>query len=173
MAAIGNVIPIIGVQANCPWKIGPYRLVMTLMWLSVSLNWVAADGVPAFSWLIYLMCPKAPRLKKDDGQVDWSRSAVQIRNQVRGLKPWPGTFIHWNRGGRQPMRLILDQVSLVSDSSQAEPGSVVKSDGSQLWVATGDGTLAIDRLQPAGKRLMDVGEFLRGHPIETGTRFAS
>ena len=120
-----------------------------------------------------LLATPARRLKKQDGQVDWSNSAERIRNQVRALKPWPGTFTHWSRDGRPPDRLILDRVSLVPDARSADPGTVLTPDNDQLWVTTGAGILAIERLQPAGKRLMDAVEFLRGHPIAAGTRLGS
>ncbi len=58
---------------------------------------------------------KAPRLKKSDGEVDWTRSSQQIVNQVRALKPWPGTFATWRRANGEAMRLILDRVSVVAD----------------------------------------------------------
>ena len=119
------------------------------------------------------LATQARRLRKEDGQVDWSNSAERIRNQVRALKPWPGTFTHWKRGTRPPMRFILEQVSVVLDSDQNEPGSVLKSDSGQLWIATNDGILSIERLKPAGKRVMEVAEFLRGHPIEAGARLGT
>jgi methionyl-tRNA formyltransferase len=114
---------------------------------------------------------KAPRLKKTDGMVNWSRTARQIANQVRALKPWPGTFTTWPRPDGRPVRLILDQVSVVETEPPAGlPGHVVTSGKRELVVATGDGLLSIDRLQPAGKRSMDIEEFLRGHTIDVGTR---
>src|SRR4051812_20528698 len=51
---------------------------------------------------------KAPRLKKEHGAIDWSRTAEQIRNQVRALKPWPGTYTFWLRSGHEPLRLVID-----------------------------------------------------------------
>ena len=66
------------------------------------------------------------------------------------------------------MRLILDRVAVRSDVVRAEPGSIVASESEQLWVATGEGVLVIERLQPAGKRAMDASEFLRGHPMTDG-----
>ncbi len=58
---------------------------------------------------------KAPRLKKTDGQVDWSRSATQIVNQIRAFQPWPGTFTAWQSETlKQPMRLILHRASVVT-----------------------------------------------------------
>jgi methionyl-tRNA formyltransferase len=115
---------------------------------------------------------RAPRLQKSDGQVDWTRSAERIRNQVRALKPWPGTFTVWRRPVGE-LRLILDQVSLgpPHDEAAADPGTVVLAGKQQLGIATGAGTLSIDRLQAAGKRVMGIEEFLRGHAVQLGDRF--
>lgn len=118
---------------------------------------------------------KAPRLAKKDGAVDWTKPAQAIFNQVRALKPWPGTYCQWQRPAGEPLRLILEQVSLVgadADASQpsAPPGEIALSDGRRLIVATGDGFLSLDVVQPAGKRAMPVEEFLRGYPVKTGQR---
>jgi methionyl-tRNA formyltransferase len=115
---------------------------------------------------------RAPRLKKSDGAVDWSRSAREIRNQVRAFQPWPGTYTNWHREADEPLRLILEQVStLPADDAIATPGQVVRVDKRQLVVAAGQGYVAIDRLQPAGKRSMEISEFLRGHAVQPGDRF--
>jgi methionyl-tRNA formyltransferase len=127
---------------------------------------------------------KAPRLKKEQGEVDWSRTAEQIRNQVRALKPWPGTFTFWRRPGHEPLRIVIDNVSVLGLGARAAvraaeletagmpgmtahhaPGEVVVSDGKQLIVATGEGGLGIAAIAPAGKRHMTVEEFLRGYRI--------
>ncbi len=123
------------------------------------------------------LATKAPRLAKQDGAVDWSRSAEQIRNQVRALTPWPGTFTNWHRSAGEPLRLILLQVRSDGHPQQrvggvrSEPGKVAVSDGKQLVVATGDGIVSIEKLQPAGKRPMDASEFLRGYAVRVGDRF--
>ena len=118
------------------------------------------------------LATRAPRLKKTDGQVDWTRTAQQIRDQVRAMKPWPGTFTHWKRRGGAPLRLILDQVSTDErPAGGAPPGTVLRAEGRQLLLATGRGTLAIQQVQPAGKRAMTAGELLRGHPIQPGETF--
>ncbi len=116
---------------------------------------------------------KAPRLKKSDGVVDWSRTARQIADQVRALKPWPGTYTHWQRPDGEPLRLILDSVEQVSvEKGEAAAGTVVHRTDNQLCVATGQGTLALRRVKPAGKRVLDVAEFLRGYPVKLGDQFA-
>ena len=122
------------------------------------------------------LATKAPRLSKQDGAVDWVKSAEQIRNQVRALLPWPGTYTHWLRRPGDAMRLILIQVREVEAQVPIEPGKVVPgevlvSDGRQLIVATREGALSLERLQPAGKRMMDASEFLRGYGVKPGDRF--
>jgi methionyl-tRNA formyltransferase len=138
-------------------------------------NW---DGSSALGRLQdSALVTKAPRLKKDHGSVDWSRSAEQLRNQVRALKPWPGTFTFWNRPGQEPLRLVIDGVSVFGLGVRAgarsadlayRPGEVVVSDSKQLIVATGDGGLSIAAIAPAGKRHMSVAEFLRGYRLSEG-----
>ena len=82
------------------------------------------------------------------------------------MKPWPGTFTTWRRPPGEPMRLILDHVSVAADADcTGQPGEVVLADKSRLLVATGDGLLSLDRVQPAGKRSMAIDEFLRGHSV--------
>jgi len=114
---------------------------------------------------------RAPRLKKSDGQVDWHHTAAQICNQVRALKPWPKTFTLLRRPEGEPLRLILDEVSVAPELHvPAVPGEVIVSDTGRLLVATSQGVLAIHKVQPAGKRLMRIAEFLRGHLVLPGTR---
>jgi methionyl-tRNA formyltransferase len=128
-----------------------------------------------------LQASKAPRLKKEHGAIDWNRSAEQIRNQVRALKPWPGTFTFWSRPGHERLRIVVDRVSILGlgiraaalvDSSAPvhQPGEVVVSDRQQLIVATGDGGLSLQSVQPAGKRVMPIVDFLHGYHIREGDR---
>ncbi|WP_425396725.1 methionyl-tRNA formyltransferase [Aeoliella sp.] len=118
---------------------------------------------------------KAPRLAKQDGLVDWSLPALQIKNRVRALSPWPRTFSFWHIEGREPVRVVIDRVQ-VDQSGEPEasapgaaPGVVVEQSG-KLLVQTGEGLLEVLTLQPAGKRVMQAAEFLRGY---SGGRFAS
>ena len=123
----------------------------------------------------------APRLQKALGQVDWSRSARQIVNQVRALTPWPKTHTFWQRAEGEPLRLILEGVHtepIAPDSSppgsaEPTPGTVLEASGERIVVATGAGALAIDRLQPSGKRVLTAAEFLRGYGLRAGDRFGA
>jgi methionyl-tRNA formyltransferase len=117
-----------------------------------------------------MQATRAPRLSKELGQVDWSRSAVAIANQVRALKPWPKTFTYWQRPGGQPLRLILEKVG-VETAPSGQPGVVLEAKGERLVVGTGERSLAIDALQPSGKRVLSTGEFLRGYAVQADQRF--
>lgn len=119
---------------------------------------------------------KAPKLTKEQGLIDWSRSPEQVRNHIRAMQPWPTPYTFLHRQGHKPVRVIVNRtgdfaVSL-SGPSHPAPGSVVPMRDQQLWVATGsNGVIEIAELQPAGKRRMPAVEFLRGHPLREGDRF--
>jgi methionyl-tRNA formyltransferase len=115
---------------------------------------------------------KAPRIAKTDGLIDWTKPAAFIQRQVRALKPWPTTYTHWQRPQGEPLRVIVDHVIVINEPASAEPGTVVASDGKQLVIATGDGRISIDLIQPAGKRVLQISEFLRGYQVKVGERFA-
>ncbi len=92
------------------------------------------------------------------------------------MKPWPTTYTFWAKtAGEPPLRLILDAVSVVSDtdatSAAPTPGQIVVARGDRLLAATGQGLLAIERIQPAGKRVLSTAEFLRGYPLRPGQAF--
>ena len=110
----------------------------------------------------------AHRLTKDDGIVDWSRSAEDIHNQVRGLHPWPLAFAF-----ADGKRLILRRTSWTEGETHALPGTVVSAHGDDLAVATGRGILRLAEVQAEGKRPMTAREFLTGHRLAAGTRLTS
>jgi methionyl-tRNA formyltransferase len=115
---------------------------------------------------------RAPRLKKELGLVDWSRSAEAIRNQIRALQPWPKTYTFWQRPSGQPLRLVLERAH-VEPFQSAEPGIVLEARGDELVIATGQQALAIDEIQPSGKRVLTTAEFLRGYGVRPGEYFSA
>lgn len=113
---------------------------------------------------------KAPRLTKEMGLIDWARSATGIKNQVRALQPWPRAFTAWQRTEGEPMRLILHRVRADVEATPSDaPGTVVQCEGT-IAVATGDGLIFLEDVQPAGKRMMSVADFLRGSAVRVGER---
>ena len=97
----------------------------------------------------------APKLKREDGQIDWSESADAIERKIRAFNPWPGAFMK-----------IDDQNLKVFSASvvplNGKPGQILRSD-KDLIIATSDGAVSLDEVQLEGKRRMSAAEFLRGH----------
>ncbi|MFV2070372.1 MAG: methionyl-tRNA formyltransferase [Pirellulales bacterium] len=117
---------------------------------------------------------RAPRLKKTDGLIDWCRGAPQLKNQVRALQPWPTAYTFWQRAGRQPLRLILREVTVDRwIALEGVPAGTVQVGDRRLWVATGEEGLEVIRLQPAGKRAFTAAEFLLGYDLQSGDRFGT
>jgi len=109
----------------------------------------------------------APRLTREDGIIDWQRSAAEIHNQIRGLFPWPHAFSFV--GGRRIIFWTSDYANVANPSA---PGTIVEVGPDRLRIATGSGVLTATRLQLEGKRPMAVRELLAGHTLTRGSRFA-
>lgn len=105
----------------------------------------------------------APILKKEDGHIDWRLPAKQLRNRIRGLQPWPGSFTYLNG------KLLKIFSAIVEPEMPGDkPGTITAIDGDAIIVATGHGHLALTELQLEGKSRMGVADFLKGHPLKPG-----
>lgn len=107
----------------------------------------------------------APKLEKSESPIDWERPAHEIHNRVRGLQPWPmaSTTIHGTR-------CLIHRTRSTNQSTEASAGAVVEATGDALAVATGDRrVLRIVMIQPEGRRVMTVREFLSGRKLIPGT----
>ena len=114
----------------------------------------------------------APRLTKEEGFVDWTLSAQQIHNRVRGLYPWPHAYSYLE--GTRVILLKTELVQLEPDTAAiaGKPGTIVHVTGDAIQVATGSGgRIAITELQPAGRRPMRAREFLVGRQARPGMTF--
>jgi methionyl-tRNA formyltransferase len=118
---------------------------------------------------------KAPKLTKEHGLIDWSRTAVGVCNQIRAMQPWPTAYTFLHRAGLEPVRLIVHRVSPLPTGGEG-PGvrglGAVFADNLKLFAHCGDCTsIELLELQPAGKRRMSAQDFLRGNPIPPDARF--
>ena len=106
----------------------------------------------------------APMLSKEMSPVDWTRSAQEIFNQIRGLYPWPGASTDIISG--KPVKLWRAQV--VEKHTDAGPGAIIAASKQGIDVACGElqHILRILELQPPGKKRMTAADYLRGHPIQ-------
>lgn len=117
----------------------------------------------------FMMCSYAPRLTREEGLIDWSLPASYIHNRVRGLYPWPHAYTYLDGA-----RLILLKTRAGIDTTDAPPGTIVEISHDAIHVATGHGErIAIERVQPEGRRAMAAHEFLAGHRLTPGMRFTT
>ncbi len=119
----------------------------------------------------------APSLTRKDEVIDWSRSAEAVRNQIRGLNPWPGAYTVWNdkvlKVWQAKSGAALGNNNLYgleAGSGDRVPGQVVGVDKTGLYVQTGQGLLLLTEVQPTGKQRMPAADFSRGYRVEPGTR---
>jgi methionyl-tRNA formyltransferase len=117
---------------------------------------------------------KAPKLTKENGLIDWSRSANEVCNQIRAMQPWPTPYTFLHRPNEIPVRLLVFRAGEVLDATLAlagpQAGLIRQPRGTpQICVETGAGDqVKIYELQPAGRRRMTAEDFLRGCPIQNG-----
>jgi methionyl-tRNA formyltransferase len=109
----------------------------------------------------------APRLTKEEGLIDFTRSAADLHNQIRGLRPWPAAYTLLDG-----TRLVVHRARVSARRADGPPGTCSIADASGITVACGDG-LAIDFLdvQPEGRRVMTAREYAAGHAHVAGRRF--
>ena len=108
----------------------------------------------------------APMLEKGHGLIDWTRSAEEIRNLVRGVDPWPGAATQL---GGEALKLY----GASRAEGQGEPGTVLSLVADGVVIATGDGAVRIAELQAPGKRRMTAAELARGRALGPGTRLGT
>ena len=105
----------------------------------------------------------AKKINKAEARIDWSKTAIEVHNQIRGLSPFPGAWFEVELNGK-PTRVKAIKSSLTDGTGT--PGTIL-DDG--LTIATGDGALSLTRVQREGKSVMDVETFIRGTGSLKGT----
>jgi methionyl-tRNA formyltransferase len=101
----------------------------------------------------------APKLKREDGKIDWSDPADAIERKIRAFDPWPGAFMTVSTNGTRNLKIFSSTVI----DLRGKPGKILRSEA-ELVVAAGEGALSLGEVQLEGKRRMSAMEFLRGHP---------
>jgi methionyl-tRNA formyltransferase len=109
----------------------------------------------------------APKLRKNDGRIDWCLHADTIRNRVRGFNPWP---MCWCRSGDPSAATALRVLRARVEERDGWPGEVLAVDGDGPLVAAGRGSVRLCEVQPPGKRAMSGNEYLAGHGMAVGEK---
>jgi methionyl-tRNA formyltransferase len=110
----------------------------------------------------------APKLAKEDGRLDWRANAPRIHDRVRGFNPWPGCFClaPGTGGERRPLRVLRCRV----EAGAGVAGEILDAGREGPLVATGDGSVRLTEVQPAGRAAMSGAAYLRGHALRVGDR---
>jgi methionyl-tRNA formyltransferase len=109
----------------------------------------------------------APRLRKQDGWVDWTSPADSVWNRQRGVTPWPGATTSFSGRGVQITKSWPNDVM----SNDAEPGTVLEVSTDGVRVACGQGSLTLVAIKPEGRGELKAVEWARGARIAPGMRF--
>ncbi|GAA4585695.1 hypothetical protein GCM10023107_01500 [Actinoplanes octamycinicus] len=114
----------------------------------------------------------APKLMRNDGEIDWSQPAEIIERRIRAYDPWPGTLTYFiDTKGKTKRLKIFPQCEILYDVD-AEDGEVVSVDDG-LIIACETGGLRITELQPDGKRRMAAKDFLVSGQIAVGDKLGA
>ncbi len=105
-----------------------------------------------------------PKMDKELGRIDWSKTAQEIDWLVRGTTPWPGAFTTL---GDQTIKVF--ELTVLDGSASGVPGEIIAADAKQgLVVSCGDHDVILSQIQMPGAKRMNAKDYLRGHTMETG-----
>lgn len=138
------------------------RLAKTGAELCVKTLTAIEDGTATYTPQDNAQATHTKMIKKQLGEIDFTKPAEEIERLIRGLNPWPSAYTHWN--GKT---LKIWKVSVVEKESGKEPGTIEVGKNT-IAVQTGKGMLQLEEIQLEGKKRMQTDAFLRGVSLETG-----
>jgi len=119
------------------------------------------DSIEPFDQEFHDDLNDAPKIYKEDCEIDWGLSSFDAHNFIRGMSPFPGAYTYFL--GERVKIFKTDILDPESVDEDMEPGDVSTDNSSFLRVGTADGALDIMELQLAGKRRMKIKELLNGY----------
>ena len=105
----------------------------------------------------------APKIFKENCKIDWTKTGIIINNLIRGLSPYPAAWTNFQSSETESGVKIF-KASVEEADHQCKPGDILTDNKKYLKIACSDGYLHILDLQLAGKKRMEIKEFLRGFP---------
>lgn len=111
-----------------------------------------------------------PKLKKEDGLIDWKKSASEIHNKVRAMFGWPGAFSNLNG---HKIKILIAEIGEAESNRSRKPGEIIKVEPDGITVSCGQGIIKIRELQEEGGKRLAVSEYLPGHKVSPGDFFLS
>jgi len=109
----------------------------------------------------------SPMITKEQEKIDWKKTAKEINNLIRALRPAPGAYTIM-----EEKRFKIWDAQVVHEETSKEPGTIVKLDKELLYVACGEKTiLSLKEVQPAGKKRMKIDQYLIGTDLKVDDQF--
>lgn len=108
------------------------------------------------------------QVKKEEGEIDWNKPAVEIWRRIRAFQPWPGCYTYW-----KSKTLKISEAMPMKQEFEGKAGTVVLLDNEYVGIITGDGILKVTGLQYEGKRAMPTHAFIQGQRDFTGSKLPS
>ena len=143
------------------------RLAQTGAELCVRTLEAIQDGTAVYTPQDHEAATHTTMIKKELGEMDWSRPAQELECLIRGLNPWPSAYTHLNGKTLK----IWKSMVVAQEMEKQEPGVVTAVEKDWIVVQTGDGQLALLEVQMEGKKRMATDAFLRGFSVDVGTKF--
>lgn len=115
----------------------------------------------------------APKLKKENGLINWNQGTNEIHNFVRGMNPWPSAYTTLIRNTSKERIIILKTVKDTPSDTETikDPGTILDVSDHGIKAATKNGGIWITEIKPEGKRSMNAAAFSRGHNIKVNYLF--
>lgn len=109
------------------------------------------------------------KLKREDGRLDWSRSATELERLIRAYNPWPGTSCVLTDG--KPLK--VHRATIIEGDACPTAGTIISADPKAgLIVSCGSGLLKLEEVQAEGGKRLPAADFLRGHSLDVGTKLS-
>ncbi len=115
----------------------------------------------------------APKIKKEDGLIDWGQGEEEIHDFVRGMNPKPSayTFLMRNNSKERIIILKTERGNSSHNGAVVTPGTIMDISNQGIKVATNNGSIWIKEVKPEGKRMMSAAAFSRGHDLKVNYLF--
>ncbi len=115
--------------------------------------------------------PRAPKLEKEDRQLNWELPAEELHDHIRGMSPSPGVQTTLHREDAPSLSLKILRSRIEEGTADGDPGEVIGLEKDAIRVSTGEGIISLIQLQPSGKEKMGTAAFLQGYKVRVGDRF--
>lgn len=104
----------------------------------------------------------APKLSKEDGRINWSEGVQSVFNLIRGLSPYPGAFTELTLPSGKKMYLKIYRAVISDQASDSAPGTIFTDYKTYFDIQCADGRISLQEVQQAGKKRMNIHDFLLG-----------